>query len=137
MFSKQQKLGKFFLFTGTLLFFLVGFLGFSHFSMTTEFYGKMSDCPFMGVIALCQMTPLEHLASWQTMFKTLPYQQKGIFFVLILFIILFSLSWLGIFILKKDLLEYRFQFISRFHNATFRTALEEAFSNGIVHPKIF
>ena len=137
MFSKRQKLEKFFLFIGILLFFLVGFLGFSHFSMTTESYGKMSDCPFMGVTALCQMSPLEHLATWQTMFTTIPQQEKNIFAILASFIFLFSLIWLGSFIPKKDLLKYKFQLIAQTDNISFQTSLEEAFSNGIVHPKIF
>ncbi len=30
--------------------------------------GAMHNCPYMGVPALCTMSPLEHLSGWQQMF---------------------------------------------------------------------
>ncbi len=31
--------------------------------------GMMHNCPYMGIAALCNMSPLEHLSQWQSMFS--------------------------------------------------------------------
>jgi len=52
-----------------------------------------SNCPFMlGETAFCEMNVLNHIASWQTMFTSLP--AKLSVFVLVLLVLAVSRVWL-------------------------------------------
>jgi hypothetical protein len=48
-----------------------------------------SGCPFMGMTAFCEMTPLAHLSAWQTLSAYLP-QQKDIGALALLLLVLAS-----------------------------------------------
>ncbi len=80
------------LFAAALLTFLaVGILGsFAMIGMNHNEMSAMSGCPFaVGETALCEMNILAHIASWQTMFASLP-PQVSVFVLLLLAVVL---SW--------------------------------------------
>lgn len=97
-----------------------------------------ANCPFSAHSeAMCQMNPLEHIEEWQSMFTMIPSQNLiSIFFVLFALIILsklkfwnrFSISGLPLIIPSS-----RYSFI----NFQIFNPLKEAFSRGILNPKIF
>lgn len=120
---------------GITAFFTVGALGMGNFGMTADANGQMSNCPFMGVTAVCKMSPLGHIDAWQNMFTALPFKSALTLFTLLLLAIFAAL-------LFRDLLDNqrpRLVYARRFRNPTHivRNELQEAFSNGILHPKIF
>lgn len=106
--------------------------------MSTQPNGKMSDCPFANNTAsICTMSPLEHIAAWQSFFSTLPVKKMLLIFSLVIFA-------LALFLLPKffqQFLKYQNLFYlqrCRYLQKVFiRHPLQEAFSNGILNPKIF
>lgn len=116
---------------------LTASFGGAHVGMDPDMQGQMSGCPFMGMSAICNMTPLEHITAWQNMFTTLP-QQKDLFALFFaLFGAVVAFLWM----------KYRFdppigavepiQKISYQAYIPLATALQELFARGILNPKPF
>src|SRR3989344_2407901 len=59
-------------------------------TMHTDDKGNMSDCPFMGMDAICQMGIFEHIGTFQSMFMGIP--AKSILFTIMLVLVLVSLA---------------------------------------------
>ena len=121
-----------------IAFLATGTLGFS-LGMDKSADGQMSPCPFMGMNkeVVCQMTPFEHMAAWQSMFTSLPLKDISVLASLLL------LAVFAVFFFRKlwDTQELE---LASFHKQRFRDRtffahgpLQEAFSNGILNPKLF
>ncbi len=95
----------------------------------------MPGCPLMGMSAVCQMSPLEHLGMWQNLFTFLP-KVEDLFAALIVFLTLALgatwFSWLPRRIPKTDV-RYRI----RHGYVPPHRSLQELFSSGILHSKAF
>ncbi|MBI3671613.1 hypothetical protein HY249_02335 [Candidatus Azambacteria bacterium] len=96
--------------------------------------GEMSNCPFLAVTGVCQMGISEHIFSWQSMFTEISIKET-------FFIIFFS--FFIIFLLRNVRHFHKIPSIAD-RSAFFRSEppplfniLKEAFSRGILHPKIF
>ncbi|MEK7151839.1 MAG: hypothetical protein AAB773_00220 [Patescibacteria group bacterium] len=138
--SLSQNLTKFLLFFGIIAFLLVGFIGANHLGMNMGSLGQeMSGCSVMGMTTVCQMNPLEHIAAWQNMFVSV--SPKGTFDALVLFLafLLFAFSvkdfWSAG--LASFFSDQKTTPILRRTISIIRNPLAEAFSNGILNPKIF
>ena len=95
-----------------------------------------ADCPFSAHSeAMCQMNPMEHIQEWQNAFTVLPTKNIVSVFLFILAFIL-----IGRFVFHNRFLVQRpsFLFLKNIINS-FRifNPLKDAFSNGILNPKIF
>jgi hypothetical protein len=131
---------KYSLILGVFTFLSVGFLGLSHADMTMGPNGQMSsNCPFMpGMASLCQMNPLEHIAAWQNMFTAVPSQND----VLLLLASLLALA-LGALCITRygtappKVFASQSSFVYYKRYIPIVSPLREAFSNGILHPKLF
>ncbi len=100
--------------------------------MTTD-GGMMHNCPFMGVPALCDMSPLAHLTEWQSMFTT-TVQQMTVLSLFLLFA--FAIAWHFV----RDLyVPKRVEiFIPRYRETErIFDPIKLAFARGIIHPKVF
>ncbi len=132
-------LGKYVvLFAITSGFVFVSLFGLS-LGMSMQSNGKMSDCPFMNNTAsICNMSPLEHIAAWQSFFSALPLKEKmSLIFSLVAFALaLFLLPRFFQKFLKYQNLFYlqRYRYLQK---VFIRHPLQEAFSSGILNPKIF
>lgn len=119
---------------------LVSLIGVSHsFGMTMNEKGQMSACPFSGQAAICTMTFAEHLNIWQAMFTATP--QKTSFFNFLILTLAFALASI-IFRERLRLFLGSLTFRWRLHlkrNSFFQffDHLKEAFSQGILNPKIY
>lgn len=133
---------KYVLLFAALVFFFVGFLGLGHANMTMGSAGEMpaGNCFMPGMTeALCQMNPLEHIASWQSMFTAVPSQGD----VILLLLALLALALGALFIHphrsasppQATVLQTPFLYYKR--RIPIVHPLQEALSNGILHPKIF
>jgi hypothetical protein len=114
-----------------------GGFGVLHVGMDMDASGSMSACPFMGMTALCQMTPLEHIEAWQGMFTSLPWSAgaAALAFVLLVFLGLASAAGVRI---RPVCTEYQaLQCLRRREYAPPTNPLQELFSNGILNPKYF
>ncbi len=130
-----QSIARYFFILGAVAFIFMSFLGLSH--MLMDRHGEMMNCPFMSTTVLCQMTPLQHLSAWQNMFTQVSIKEISNPFILIL------LSFLLATLFRNFLYEFNF---SLKQNLYFKTKtilvfipnlLKEAFSNGILNPKVY
>lgn len=138
---RVNKFSKTILLLAGLAFFSVGFLGLGHTNMTMGPHGEMSvgNCFMPGMTeVMCQMNPLEHIAAWQSMFTAVPSQND----VLLLLATLLALALGALFLAnlstappKVIIPRLSFAYYKRY--IPIFDPLQEAFSNGILHPKIF
>lgn len=119
-----------------ILAFLLGamFVSLFHVSGGMNMSGGMTDCPFMvHEEAVCAMNLTDHMSAW-----------KSVFFVTVSTIVLLIIAVVCITLLAPNLLR-RILYTSpptlvwlqtRIYTFTYRP-LQELFSNGILHPKVF
>lgn len=137
-----KKLSCFLLVLGLIAFLSVAFFGASHsmIGMEKRDDGTMGGCLFTGMEEICKMSFTEHLSKWQTMFTaTIP--QKALAFVLLL---LLAVVFVAVAIFKCNLLLLFSYYTTRWrlyikHNPELSlfNPLREAFSQGILNPKIY
>ncbi len=130
------KIQKTIVLLGIIAFIAVGILGIGSFGMPAGANGQMSDCPFMGVAAVCKMNSFEHIGAWQSMFATIPFKEIST-------LVLLLLAGFSVFLWRDFWNTKWIQFASgyswHFRGRAFvtRNELQEALSSGILHPKIF
>lgn len=142
MFTVGKTHKTVYLLTILLAFFLVGFLSLAQTNVVMGSDAKdMSNCPFMpGMTSLCQMSPLEHLTAWQTAFTAIPNQAD----VLAILLLLLALA-LSTFKLYSNQSASPPRILVPDPSSTtyYKThipivsPLQEAFSDGILHPKLY
>ena len=117
------------------LFLLVLFGSFQFAVTNHHVMGTTIDCPFEpGQHAMCDNTPLEHVEEWQNLFTVLPERTLSFSLFLVLFA-LFILTRRGVTLRK--LLNTQ-SFLSRTNKLNyFFDPIKEAFSSGILNPKIY
>lgn len=113
--------------------------GLSQFSMDMSTMDGKANCPFSGhSMSICKMNPMKHIQEWQSMFTTLPAKDAlSILSALLSLLVLLALRFLNTFSLfKKSRLE---QYVNPFYinDIPIFNPLQEAFSRGILNPKIF
>lgn len=122
-----------------LLVFFLGTMFFSlfHVSSGMEMSGGMSDCPFMSHDeVLCSMTLTDHLSAWKTAFLSISPTLTMLMLTVGAVALVVSVA--------PNLLFKRRHFIpipnrlvrERTYSFSYRP-LQELFSNGILHPKLF
>lgn len=98
--------------------------------------GMMADCPYMGVAAICTMTPLQHFSEWQQMF-TATAQSMTLMSVLLLLALTAALSGLFRHIaVPNTLIEFRARHRYRYRENIF-DSLRLALARGIIHTKVY
>lgn len=116
-------------------FLALGVFGLANFGMTMSADGHMSGCPFMGMAAVCQMNPFEHISALQNMFLTTAAENT---LALLLLTIIATVGWIGNIFGFRLYPEVRAPLLRRLPIFSFtKSSLEEAYSNGILNPKIF
>lgn len=113
--------------------------GISQLSMDVSTMDGKTNCPFGGhSMVICQMNPLEHIQEWQSMFTMLPAKDAlSILSVLLSLLALLALRFLNTpSLFKKPQLE---QYVNPFYlnRVPIFNPLKEAFSRGILNPKLF
>ncbi len=105
--------------------------------MSADMNGGMINCPFSDhSMSICKMNSLEHIQEWQSMFTTLP--AKDVVSVLSLILVIIALTTLS-FWSKFSIPEIRYLHTRLLSKNKFHipNPLEEAFSQGILNPKLF
>lgn len=123
---------------GLFAFILIILLGASQiFAMEMNEDGNMDGCPFTGKTMLCKMNILEHLSLWQSMFTVIP-KKSVVLLVLISVltaVILFNRSVLTRLLIRKQ--ESQLLYFLQHSGLYFLNIIQEIFSQGILHPKIY
>ena len=96
--------------------------------------GTMMPCPFMGVAAVCTMSPLEHMAGWQQMFVSTVQHSAARALVLLVALMLVFRSLQGLH--RPRILHRRHSYRQRYRERLF-DPLRLAFARGIIHSKAF
>lgn len=111
---------------------LVGSLGVSHAGMSMNMDDNMSDCPFMPGVSICSMSPIEMIAASQSFLSNITLNQDP--FLLLVSVALIITAFPQFFSPPK--LSLRHKPIKK--RLVVRSSfLEDAFSNGILNPKLF
>jgi hypothetical protein len=140
MFSATKIFPKMLL-SAVIIALLIAAFGLPHFgmSMTMDMdeNGNMSmDCYMPGMTAVCNMTPLEHVADWQSMFTSILSQNISILLLLAMLAAIVGFIWTRHTHSPPQKLHVSSRFIRREY-IPHHTSLQELLSNGILHPKVF
>src|SRR5258708_39146515 len=106
----------------------ISFLGIAYSGMRMSTAGSMPGCPFMGETGICQMTPFEHIALWQSMFTSTPQPLALLALLLLAFLYTFVRSS------KESALERMSRYwvaYRPFNDARLFNPLKLAFTRGI------
>lgn len=106
--------------------------GASHLAMSVG--GDMMPCPFADTTSLCDMTPLEHVSAWQSVFTALPYYDACLLLLCVAVFLFVAVRAR----FRRELLHLFVRY--RVHIAlppVPAMALQEVFSAGILNPKPF
>ncbi len=129
----NSLLPKQFLLLGVIAFLFLNVFGLS-LAVPMTHDGHMPGCPFMGGTAVCQMNPFEHISAWQSMFTSTAAESSFSLLLLTLMVV----AWCAGIFKVRFYPEIRAPLQYHQHNLFFfRSPLQEAFSNGILNPKIF
>lgn len=120
------------LFLGSLL--LAGSLGISHMGMSMDMDGSMTDCPFLPGVSICMMSPLEMVAASQSFLGEIVLNTDSSLLLLLASATAISTAFFTFF--SPPQVVTRFRVRKQKHRARF-SFLEEAFSNGILNPKLY
>lgn len=96
-------------------------------------------CPLSGhPMVICQMNPTEHIQEWQSMFTMLPVQSAILaLLALFAFFVIFKFKFWNKVSLPDPSALHAQRFRVRVFNFQIFDPLQEAFSSGILNPKIF
>lgn len=123
--------------------FLVMSLGVPHFGMAMPMdmdeHGNMpmTDCYMPGMATICNMSPLEHIASWQGMFTSLPTQGFAMTLLFLLIATVIGFVWIRQIHSPPQELKTFSRFLRQQEYVPLHSPLQELFSNGILNPKLF
>lgn len=137
----SRKFGTFLAIAGLSAFLLIHLFGAdSAFNMEVRKDGTMSGCLFDGKAEICTMSFSQHLSSWQGMFAATTPEKINALALLALIAVLFT----AVAALRQhvaSLLNYyanRWRFyIKQSSSLAIFNPLQEAFSQGILNPKIY
>lgn len=112
-------------------------LGFSQSAIGAATNNQMDNCPFSGhSMSICKTNPIEHIEEWQSMFASIPAKDA----ISILFVLLACLA------IRNAVSRYKFSLVEigrLYAKHLFRNDFnilnptKEAFSRGILNPKLF
>lgn len=111
--------------------------GISQISMDMSTMDGKANCPFGGhSMAICQMNPMEHIQEWQSMFTMLPVQNMLLaLFALFAFLCMRKLH--SRFSTPEPPLSLTDDCSAYPQSFQIFNPLKEAFSSGILNPKVF
>lgn len=101
-------------------------------SMHTDDMGNMTDCPFMGAAAICQMSPFEHIEAVQNMFNGIPVKS----ILLAIFSLILVISFATIPKINSPPYGFRF-FIKETAPLPSSNRILLALSDGRIQPKLY
>lgn len=116
--------------------FWVLLFGLFQMDMSMNTMDGQANCPFAShSMSICQMNPLEHIAEWQSMFTMLPVQNLlSLLFALFALLVISKFTDWGKFLrAKPSRLSLKNQTLYR----QIFNPLQEAYSRGILNPKLF
>jgi len=124
---------------GIILTFLLGAMFVSLFHMSTDMNmsGGMTDCPFMShEEVVCPMNLADHIGAWKSVFLAVAPTISLISVIAGLVAFAYAIASNLLFRRRYTLFKKSFCHKERTYTFSYRP-LQELFSNGILHPKLF
>ena len=123
---------------GIVVFFVVGVFGLPLSGMSMGMDGEMINCPFMDMdgASICNMSLFEHISTWQGTFASV-VDQHGAELLLLLLATVLSFTQISLFGLLKDIVRLPLTQRRLRRRVVYRAFFQEAFSSGILNPKLF
>lgn len=132
---ENKKFAKIALFLAAIPFLWLGAFGLLRHSGEMRSGLTTSGCLFDGQSEVCAMNISEHVGLWQNMFTGLPEQVSGAMLLLFAAVLFFLASTL---FAGNDRQLVRSQiYIKKHKQWAFLDFLQEAFSSGVLNPKIY
>lgn len=134
-----QKLAISFFVLGFSAFVILSIFGLGHMNgMEANKDGNMEGCIFTGKTMLCKMGIVEHISLWQSMFTAVPQENLMFMALLILLvaIIFITKNILATRLSRNEALTKR-RYLREHPDFLLFNPLKEAFSQGILNPKIY
>jgi len=115
------------------------FFGMSNFKLAEHVNDTIVTCPYLeGHTAVCDMSPMEHMQAFQSIFTILPAKDAvSLFSILLLLLALAVLKSLRKFSIYNNLQIKTFLNYLHLKHTLIFNPLKEAFSRGILNPKTF
>ena len=128
---KMFQTSVLFLFTIFVFTALIGL----HQGMATNQSGDMEGCIFTGKMMLCKMNAIEHISLWQSIFTAVPQELTALLSIPVL--MLFALAAAFDSRQPQKQLGHSQLHLEQNFTISYINPLNEAFSRGILHPKIY
>ncbi len=140
MFNKNQRLGTTLFSLGLIALLFMSVVGLPHLGMSTSMEADgnmtMTDCYMPGMTTLCNMSPLEHIASWQAMFTSITTKSFTLSLFLLVLAAVVGFIWIKQVHSPPRELRSSTLLLGRGYIPS-ATPLQELFSSGILNPKLF
>lgn len=143
MSSASRKFDTFLAVVVLSIFIFITFFGANYtLGMEMREDGKMSGCLFDGKAEICPMTFSDHLSRWQGMFTAIPqkaYSLVALFLLILAFsaFLFFNLRRRSLLLLFSRLSDRWRLYLKQNPHLPLFNHLKEAFSQGILNPKIY
>ena len=123
---------------GIAIFFVVGVFGLPLSGMSLGMNGEMIGCPFMNMdgASICHMSLFEHISTWQGVFASV-VDQHGLGLLALLLAAVLSLVLINLLGSLKDIACLALDQRHLRRRVTHGLFFQEAFSSGILNPKLF
>lgn len=120
-----------------LAFIFVAVFGLSH-SMLPVDSSQMSKCPFMvSKVTICSMGVTEHIAQWQQLFNSLPYQNVMLVLLVLVGVILLVSLFKNVSNLQAEWIKARKKNQHENPETNLFNYLKIVFADGILQPKLY
>jgi phosphatidylglycerophosphate synthase len=113
---------------------LASFLGVSHIGMTMDKEGHMTHCPFMPGMSMCMMTPMEMVAASHSFLSNFALGESQLTLLLLIAAALVVSNFASLVSPPKISSQHR---LPKRKLRLRHSFLDEAFSAGILNPKLF
>lgn len=117
---------------------LFGSTGAVHVGMDMTHDPMMTPCPLTGYsTVMCDMNVLEHIAAWQSAFAATFENARNIGLLVLAFALLLTFGWRRKLVVDRNPPPLRRERHELQKQIGIFNPLREAFSSGIIHPKVF
>ena len=137
MFQLSQ-IKRYLVILGIAVFFVVSVFGLPLSGMPMGMDGEMIGCLFMDMdgVSICHMSLFEHITTWQGTFASV-VDQHGVGLLLLLLAAVLAFTLVHLFGSLPDIARLPFDQRHLRRRVAHRLFFQEAFSSGILNPKLF
>ena len=133
-----SQIKRYLVILGIAVFLVVSVFGLPLSGMSMGMDGEMIGCPFMDMdgVSICHMSLFEHISTWQGVFASV-VDQYGLGLLLLLLAAALSFVLINLFGFLKNIARLPLDQRHLRRKVIYSSFFQEAFSSGILNPKLF